>query len=170
MTLNAAQAAYMQARYPGKELNDLPPEIRLTIAHLPDVSDSEPAPVAEEDELTDAQLFFLRDARLSPNDIPNLAEAQRKEFEAWGDPIHRKRPAATPEAEVPSQASTEPKAFKPKTLNIAKLNAAGLAPERRLDIDRAYELLRRNPTVGPASGVSRKDLEWARLVTAPYLG
>ncbi|MFK0691585.1 hypothetical protein ACFX5Q_25780 [Mesorhizobium sp. IMUNJ 23033] len=168
MTLNAAQDAYMQARYPDKQLNDLPPEIRLFIGHLGDVADPEPLPVAEEDELTDAQLFFLRDSRLSPKDIPNLTEAQRKEFEAWGDPIHRKRPAA-PEAEVPEQASSEPMAFKPKTLNIAKLNAAGLSPEHRLDIDGAYALLRKNPTVGPASGVSQKDIEWARLITAPYM-
>ncbi|RWO46321.1 hypothetical protein [Mesorhizobium sp.] len=163
--MNEAQQTFMQ-RFPGKELNDLPPEIRLQVANLSDVPDSEP--VVQENELTDAQMFFLRDLRLSPDDIPNLTEEQRKHFDMWGEDVHRKRPEATPEAEVPAQ-SQEPQTFKPKTLNIAKLNAAGLSPERRLDIDRAYELLRRNPSVGPASGVSLKDIEWARLVTTPYL-
>lgn len=169
--LNDEQAAYVAARYPGKELNDLPPEVRLDVANLakPTVIDGrvdEPSadePTASaEPAPSPAQVEYLN---VVGKPLAELTPAQKDDYEFWGRrgtiipkdaPVEVAMPVPEARAIVNAQSVLDHSLIK------------DLRPERRLDLARDLETVKRGSRIGDSAG-QLASIEAAKINLAPYI-
>jgi hypothetical protein len=125
-------------------------DLRLLVANAASIPDPAPEPSPYNKACRDW---------LGDRDPDKLDAESRKQFE-WlrDDEIFNRN------AEAEAAAAPKPKVFDP-----AKLAAAGLLPEARLNIARAAELLASNPVVGPATGITQAEVDRARLLTGEFM-
>ncbi|MER8775780.1 hypothetical protein [Mesorhizobium sp. M0977] len=164
MTLNDQQSAYM-ARFPGKDLHDLPPEVRLEVAnlgtlatHKADVpaADLTPSPV---DGPNLAQVEYLQ---ILGKSVADLGPEERDHYEFWG-----KRGAIVPKVEAKPLPEALPAVIGPHTIFDGD-KIADQSPWRRNEIADAIRLVQ-TPAKAHPSPSDERSLAAARFLLKSYV-
>lgn len=155
MTLNAAQHAHMQARYPGKELHELSAESRLEISNICG-TESALEPVAE---LSPLQKSYLGDRKLS-----DISELDRKNLEWLGSFTAKVEEPTESAKPVEDDAPVIVDAHSVIDLELIK----DLSPVRRAGLADALDTVRRGVRIGDSIG-RITALESAKFILAPFV-
>ncbi|MER8991054.1 hypothetical protein [Mesorhizobium sp. M0678] len=173
LDLNDEQSAYM-ARFPGRELSDLPPEVRLEVANLakPTVidgrvdeptadeptADAEPAP-------TPAQIEYLNAVGLP---LAELTPAQKDDYDFWGrlGAIIRKDAPAEVAKPLPEEPDAPVVVDAHSVLDPELIK--DLSPVRKAGLADALVTVKRGTRIG--DGLSQAtSLERAKFYLAPFV-